>query len=165
MPESSRRDFLATLGAAACLRLQPRGVIGALHPTPPPGARRVRVRAITAGVDLRQLADRRAIEAALASLARARRRFEAEGYEVQTTRVTLPSIVARLDATARTRALADLAAIDGLVAAAGAVCGLGRVSAGDRTDEGRAPGAAELVRAARAWGWRRSFVRAFRAAP
>jgi len=156
MPDASRRRFLTTLGAAALgpglirPRLgeatQPSGMLGAL-PLPP--TRGVRVRTITAGVALERLTDRGAVERALQALARARRRFEAEGYEVQTTRVTLPPRVAALDADARRRALDAIRAFDALVAAAGARCGLGPVLTADRPDDALAAWAADLVRATR----------------
>jgi hypothetical protein len=77
------------------------------------------VRAITAGVALDRLADRAAVDRALLSLRRARRVFEAEGYEVQTTRVTLPPRLAALDPGARRRALEAVRALDPLVTASG----------------------------------------------
>jgi uncharacterized protein len=160
MPDASRRRFLTTLGAAALGPVltrpllgeatQPGGMLGAPPvPPPTPPTRGVRVRTITAGVALERLTDRGAVERALQALARARRRFEAEGYEVQTTRVTLPPRVAALDADARRAALDAVRALDALVAAAGARCGLGPVLTANRPDDALAAWSADLVRATR----------------
>lgn len=159
MADPSRRLFLASLGMAAI------GNVLARHPFDDatvvsdlaegarsqslPAARGVRVRAITAGVALDRLADRGAVERALGALARARRRFEAEGYEVQTTRVTMPPLVASLDATARRAALESIVAIDTMIGAAGAVCSIGPVLTADHPDDDLAAWSAELVKATR----------------
>jgi uncharacterized protein (UPF0210 family) len=103
------------------------------------------VRTITAGVALERLSDRAVVERALADLARAKRRFEGEGYEVQTTRITLPPRVASLDAAGRRAALADLRALDALCGASGAMLGLGPVLLTDHADDALAPWTAELV--------------------
>jgi len=146
LSDSTRRDFLAALGAAALAPSVPRALF--TPPAPKPDAPRgVIVRTITVGVALEQLSDRRAIERALASLARAKQRFQGEGYEVQTTRLTLPPLVAALGPDGRRAALADVGAIDSLCADAGTMLGLGPVQLADRMDDSLAPWAAELVRA------------------
>jgi len=157
MPDASRRRFLTTLGAAALGPVlsrtlhgettRPSDVLGGL-PLPSP-TRGVPVRTITAGVALERLTERGAVERALQALGRARRRFEAEGYDVQTTRVTLPPRVAALDAGARRGALDAILALDALVASAGARCSLGPVLTADRPDDALAAWAADLVRATR----------------
>ena len=91
--------------------------------------------------------DRSAVERALERLARAKQRFEAEGYEVQTTRVTMPPLVAALGAKERSAAVASIADIDALVASKGAVCSLGPVLIADRADDDLADWSAELVKA------------------
>ncbi|MBA2683193.1 MAG: DUF711 family protein [Gemmatimonadaceae bacterium] len=112
-----------------------------------PASRGVRVRTITAGVAMEHKLDRDAVVRALEMLARAKTRFEAEGYEVQTTRITMPPVIAVLDARARRAALADIAAIDALVASKGAVCSLGPVLIADRADDDLASWSAEMVKA------------------
>src|SRR6185437_10044270 len=92
-----------------------------------PATRGIRVRTITAGVALERLTSPGAVERALGVLARARSRFEREGYEVQTTRVTLPPLVSALGASERDAALEPIRALDALVADGGAVCSLGPV--------------------------------------
>ncbi len=161
MHDPSRRDFIATLGIAA---LQP-----LLHTAPftvgmrmtsdsspaadnssTPASRGVRVRTITAGVAMEGIGDHAAVDRALEVLARARARFEHEGYEVQTTRVTMTPVIAALDAAARRAALPAIAAIDALIADKGAVCSLGPVLTADRLDAELAPWSADLVKATRA---------------
>jgi uncharacterized protein (UPF0210 family) len=156
MPDLPRRGFLNALGAAALAHpLVKMPLLDALRPmdertvAPAQAATRgVTVRAITAGVALERLSDRAAVERALHTLARARKRFEAEGYEVQTTRITLPPRIAALDARQRHAALDDLRAIDAMcVASANTMCGLGPLLVSDRPDAELAPWSAELVRA------------------
>jgi len=112
-----------------------------------PASRGVRVRTITAGVDMDHIGDRAAVERALELLARGRKRFEDAGYEVQTTRITMPPVLASLDAKARTGALASIADIDALVTSRGAVCSLGPVLTADRADTDLAEWSSEMVKA------------------
>jgi uncharacterized protein (UPF0210 family) len=153
MTDLSRRDFLASLGSAALLppivRVPAADGLSATREdrrSGPRAARGVIVRTITAGVSLERLGDRGAVERALAMLARSKTRFEREGYEVQTTRITLPPRVAALDAAKRRAALDELRAIDARCTAAGTMCGLGPVLMADRPDDTLASWAAELVR-------------------
>jgi uncharacterized protein (UPF0210 family) len=113
-------------------------------------ARGVRVRTITAGVAIKRITDRGAVERALDVLARARARFQSEGYEVQTTRVTMPPVIAALDARARSAALTAITEIDALVASKGAVCSLGPVWTADRPDPDLADWSAEMVKTTKA---------------
>ena len=151
MPDPSRRRFLATLGIAAITPSLARQMIesptvaGTSRSTP--ASRGVRVRTITAGVAMERGLDREAVARALEMLARARKRFEAEGYEVQTTRITMPPVIAALAAKGRRAALAPIADIDAMVAAKATVCSLGPVLTVDRADADLAPWSAELVKA------------------
>jgi uncharacterized protein len=165
MPDPSRRRFLSWLGLAAYaralwpvlahpalgddLRVSQNPALAPSNSSSLPASRGVRVRTITAGIAMERIADRDSVERALGVLARARARFEAEGYEVQTTRVTMPPVIASLDAKARHAALPAIAAIDALVAAKGAVCSLGPVWTADRLDADLAAWSAELVKATR----------------
>ena len=115
-----------------------------------PAARGIRVRTITAGIAIERLDDHGIVERALGVLGRARSRFEAEGYEVQTTRVTMPPLVAALEARDRRAALVNIAKIDGMVTSAGAVCSIGPVLTEDRDDDDLARWSAELVQATKA---------------
>jgi uncharacterized protein (UPF0210 family) len=161
MSDLSRRRFLGSLGIAALHPVLGRPWLGdelrvskelgfAPLDSATPASRGVRVRAITAGIAIERIADRDAVERALGVLARARSRFEAEGYEVQTTRVTMPPVIAALDAKARIAALAPIADIDGLVSAKGAVCSLGPVWTADRLEPELAGWSAELVKQTKA---------------
>lgn len=151
MPDSSRRRFLASLGVAAISPTLVRDMINSSTAAQPsvttPASRGVRVRTITAGVAMERGLDREAVSRALEMLARAKKRFEAEGYEVQTTRVTMSPVIAALDAKGRRAALAPIADIDASVVAKGAVCALGPVLIADRADDELAPWSAELVKA------------------
>lgn len=157
MSDPSRRRFLASLGIAAIGHAIVRppfddgspmsdGSDNATSPLPP-AARGVRVRAVTAGLALERLADRGAVERTLGVLGRARSRFEAEGYEVQTTRVTMPPLVAALDAKERRAALVAIGGIDALVTSGGTVCSIGPVLTADRPDDDLPEWSADLVKA------------------
>jgi hypothetical protein len=155
MSDPSRRRFLASLGIAALhpmLRGSPLGedLLVSMRSASAPASRGVRVRTITAGIAIDSIADRGAVERALGALARARARFEAEGYEVQTTRVTTPPVIAALDTKARQNALSAIADVDALVASKGAVCSLGPVWTADRVDPHLAEWSAEMVKATKA---------------
>jgi uncharacterized protein len=149
MPDSSRRRFLASLGIAAITPSLVRDMIdsAATKPATTPASRGVRVRTITAGVAMERGLDREAVARALEMLARAKKRFEAEGYEVQTTRITMPPVIAALDAGSRRSALTAISEIDAMVAAKGAIVALGPVLTADRPDDDLAPWSAELVKA------------------
>jgi hypothetical protein len=82
-------------------------------------------------------------------LARARKRFEQSGYEVRTTRITMPPVIAALDAKGRRVALATIADIDAMAESKGTTCGLGPVLTDDRADDGLTEWSADLVRATR----------------
>jgi uncharacterized protein (UPF0210 family) len=69
---------------------------------------------------------------------------------VQTTRVTMPPVIAALDARARSAALTAISDIDALVASKGAVCSLGPVWTADRPDPDLADWSAEMVKTTKA---------------
>ena len=93
-----------------------------------------------------RVSDLQSIDSALAVLARAKQRFEAEGYEVQTTRIATSPVVASLSPAARDAALGGLQALDALVESHGALVSIGPVLVEDRLDEALAPWSAELAR-------------------
>jgi uncharacterized protein len=145
MSAPDRRQFLGTLAAAAAFPL-----LGVTRAPVPAGTgvapRALRIRTITAGVALTRLDDLRRIESAIATLDRAKRSFEAEGYEVQTIRLATPPILADADARAREAAVPRLQALDELVSARGARISIGPVLAADRDDAELPAWVAELVR-------------------
>ena len=154
MPDQSRRDFLSALGGAVLssplVGARPSRRVPSAEREEQAAARGVIVRTITAGVALERLSDARPISRALARLARAKRRFEREGYEVQTTRITLPPLVAAMQTVQRRAAFDEVRAIDARCAAAGVMLGLGPVLTADRADAELAAWAAELVLATKA---------------
>jgi uncharacterized protein (UPF0210 family) len=159
MSDPSRRRFLASLGIVALNPALSRSLLGGgIRPSDDPSRDRVsqslspaergvRIRTITAGVAMDRVADRAAVERALGLLARAHKRFEAEGYEVQTTRVTMPPVIAGLDPKARAAAMPAITDIDALITSKGAVCSLGPVVTADEADDELAPWSSELVKA------------------
>ncbi|MDQ2766808.1 MAG: DUF711 family protein [Gemmatimonadota bacterium] len=150
MSDPSRRRFLASLGIAALSPALANSLLGQDSPMTAdstPASRGIRIRTITAGVEMDHIGDRAAVERALALLARARARFESAGYEVQTTRVAMPPVLASLDAKAREAALASIVDIDSLVSSKGAVCSLGPVLTADRADPELGAWSSEMVKA------------------
>jgi uncharacterized protein len=103
-----------------------------------------KVRALTAGVDLETLADRAPIETALGLLARARARLAREGFEVQLARLSLPPLLARLDAAQRWTSLAHVRQLDAIAGEAGIVLSVGPVAIDDAPDSGLATWIADL---------------------
>ena len=129
----SRREFVAAMGAVGLLP-----VVGRLPASPTPArrqsARLFRVRAITAGVSLRDLGDLGQVESALAMLGRARKRLKEAGYEVQTVRVATSPLLATVGSSARSRNLDALRAMDRLAKESGALLSVGPVLTTDEPD-------------------------------
>src|SRR5438105_14389450 len=82
-----------------------------------PKSHRFRIRTITAGVNLKSTSDLATVESAIAFLQKARKKFEDEGYEIQTLRIATQPLPEYLNGKSRAAALADLKAIDGAVSA------------------------------------------------
>jgi uncharacterized protein len=145
-----RRDFIALLGAAA---LAPLGRAHAMaepdSPSAPAASRPFRIRTLTAGVTVRDAGDLRAVDDAIAFLQRAKKRFEGEGYEVQTTRIATQPFLDPVGVVARRRALEPLQVMDRWVSERGVLVSLGPVIATDRLDPDFAPWASELIRTTR----------------
>jgi uncharacterized protein len=141
----SRRDFVAAAGIASLLPLVA-SVPGARVPAGD-RERLVRVRAITAGIAPRSLADLGRVESALAMLGRAKRRFVEAGFEVQTVRVATSPLLAHVGAAARASSLDALRALDRLVKDAGAVLSVGPVLTRNEPEPELAAWMAEAMRA------------------
>jgi len=109
----------------------------------------VRVRTITAGVELSDAIELDRIEAAVAFVLRARKSFEAAGYEVQTTRIATNPCIAAFDPAARDRALVQLQALDRIVTPSGVIASIGPVLSANRSDDSLVEWAQELVRTTR----------------
>lgn len=106
----------------------------------------VRVRTITAGVELTPAFELDRVERAVGFLTRTKRVFEAAGYEVQTLRVATNPVVAALSSAARAKALDSLRRIDELVNSQGAIFNIGPVLTENRTDDSLVEWSQELVR-------------------
>lgn len=106
----------------------------------------LRIRTLTAGVELKTPGDTAAVERALARATRARKRVQDAGFEVQTIRVATNPVVATLSASQRSAALRDLQKLDQLALAAGAVMSIGPILVEDRFDPALSEWAAVLAR-------------------
>mgnify|MGYP001170043895 CR=1 len=109
----------------------------------------VRVRTITAGVELTSALELDRVATAVAFLTRAKRTFENAGHEVQTVRVAVNPVIASLDPSARDTALEQLRRIDELVAAQGAIFNIGPILTTDRSDDSLVEWSQALVRTTR----------------
>ena len=109
----------------------------------------LRVRTITAGVELSAALELDRVEQALGFLDRAKESFAAAGYEIQTIRVATNPVIAAMDASARDRALHRLKEIDELVASHGAIFNIGPILTANRTDDELVAWSRELVRTTR----------------
>src|SRR5438309_5291765 len=107
---------------------------------------RFRIRTITAGVNLRNTSDLATIEAAIGFLQRAKKKLEAEGYEIQTLRIATQPLPEYLNGKTRGEALADLRKIDEVISAKGVILSIGPVITDDRYDAEFASWATQLVK-------------------
>jgi uncharacterized protein len=133
------------MAASAMLPLIRFDALAGFHSVPR-AARALRIRAITAGVALRSFSDLKPVEVAIAALDRAKRAFEADDYEVQTTRIATPPLLMDADARARESALTQLRALDQLVGSHQVRVSIGPVLSADRAESELAAWVAELVR-------------------
>lgn len=142
----SRRDVTFVLGAAA---LSSTRAIDFASARSGAETHAVRVRTITAGVELSAALELDRIEKALAFLERAKESFVEAGYEVQTIRVATNPIVASMNPQARDRALPRLQEIDQLVASRGAIFNIGPVLTTNAVDYIVVAWTRELIRTTR----------------
>ncbi len=151
MSITPRRQFVAALGAASLAPLAGRRAYASTRvaPVPPVAPRPFRVRTLTAGVTVRDAGDLRPVDDAIAFLQRAKKRFEGEGYEVQTTRIATQPFLDPVGVVARRRAIEPLQVLDRWVTERGVLISLGPVIVTDRLDPDFAPWVAELVRTTR----------------
>src|ERR1041385_759282 len=110
---------------------------------------RFRIRTITAGVNLDSTSDLKTINSAIEFLQRARKKFEDEGYEIQTVRIATQPLPQYLNGKSRTEALVDLRKIDELLSAGNVILSIGPVITDDRHDPEFASWAAQLVKETR----------------
>jgi len=107
---------------------------------------RFRIRTITAGVNLKNTSDLATVESAIGFLQKAKKKFEDEGYEIQTLRIATQPLPEYLNGKSRAAALADLKAIDGVVSAKNVLFSIGPVITDDRYDPEFASWATQLVK-------------------
>lgn len=110
----------------------------------------LRIRTLTAGVALSNVADLAPVDAAITFLASAKRRFEEAGYEVQTVRIATSPVLAGLDAKGRAHALSQLKVLDQRAQDGKVIVSIGPVQTNDEADASLAAWADEFVRATRA---------------
>jgi uncharacterized protein (UPF0210 family) len=108
--------------------------------------RRFRIRTITAGVNLDSTGDLKTIESAIEFLQRARKKFEDEGYEIQTVRIATQPFSQYLNGKSRIDAIADLKKIDDVLSAKNVILSIGPVITADRHDTEFASWATQLVK-------------------
>jgi uncharacterized protein len=143
---SSRRDIVLILGAAA---LSSTRVIDFASAKTGAETNALRVRTITAGVELSAALEVDRVENALVFLDRAKEAFSAAGHEVQTVRVATNPVIADMDAAARDRALRRLKEIDELVVSRGGIFNIGPILTANRVDDELVAWSRELVRTTR----------------
>src|SRR5713101_5291928 len=112
----------------------------------PARSHRFKIRTVTAGVNLKNTSDLVTVESAIGFLQRARKRFEDQGYEIQTLRIATQPLPEYLYRKTRSEALADLKKIDEVVSAKSVLLSIGPVIADDRHDPEFASWATRLVK-------------------
>jgi uncharacterized protein len=142
----SRRTVLGLLSAASVTPSTWSAEKGndELKPTKP-----LRIRTITAGIELSNATHLDRIEGAIALLKQGRSQFTGAGYEVQTVRIATQPLIAGLDAGARDRVLVDLQKIDRILSDSGTIMSIGPLLTHDRHDTQLAAWTSELVRSTR----------------
>ena len=107
---------------------------------------RFRIRTITAGVSLESTTDIPRIVSAIEFLQRARKKFEDEGYEIQTVRIATQPLPEYLNGKSRAAVLIDLRKIDELLSAKNVILSIGPIITDDRYDPEFASWATQLVK-------------------
>jgi uncharacterized protein (UPF0210 family) len=107
---------------------------------------RFRIRTITAGVNLESTSDLKTIESAIEFLQRARKKYEEQGYEIQTVRIATQPFSQYLNGKSRVDAIADLKKIDELLSARNVILSIGPVINTDRHDTDFASWAVQLIK-------------------
>lgn len=112
----------------------------------PTGSHHFKIRTITAGVNLKSTSDLTTVESAIGFLQQAGKKFEDQGYEIQTLRIATQPLPEYLNGKSRSEALVELKKIDDLVSAKGVLFSIGPVITDDRHDPEFALWATQLVR-------------------
>jgi len=111
----------------------------------PVAKHKFRIRTITAGVNLESTSDLRTIASAIEFLQHARKKFEDEGYEIQTVRIATQPFSTYLNGKSQVGAIADLKKIDEMLSAKNVILSIGPVITDDRHDTDFASWATQLV--------------------
>lgn len=140
---ATRRTFLGALTGGALL-----APVALRASSQDPPRNRLRVRAITAGVNVDGTDDLAVLDRAIAVLGRARAAFEASGYEVQTVRLATQPF-ADVRGTKGREHLARIRAMDGVAVAKRVSLAIGPVAGADDPAADFPAWAAELIRSTR----------------
>ena len=137
----SRRAFAKLLPTAALLPLTVAGAAGAAYPDSG-----FRVRAITTGLQVRNVPDIDRAEKAVGFLTEARKSFEAGGPQVQTVRLATQPLWQYLPDWMNQQSIKHIQALDQFAADNGVSCSIGPVISDDFHHEEFAAWAAEVIR-------------------
>ncbi len=137
----NRRRFVGRLAALSAL-----GIAGVQSPLPASASvRRFRIRTITAGIRIDRTPDARRILATVEFLRRARRRFEEQGWEVQTVRIATQPFAEAYPDWKSGQARAAILMLESLARDHDIGCSMGPIISGDSYDPAFAPWAADLL--------------------
>ena len=140
---ASRRQLLTALGALSLPLSTMTDLLAASNDRA--ALKPVRVRTITAGLELSPRGESKRIESTLDFLAAAKRAFVNAGYEVQTLRIATNPWLAEAQPRDRQQLLTRLRELDKIVAERGAILSVGPVLTGDRADDSLPEWSSELI--------------------
>jgi uncharacterized protein (UPF0210 family) len=140
---ASRRQILTLLGALGLPLSTMTDLLAASNDKF--AAKPVRVRTITAGLELTQRGESKRIEPALDFLAAAKSAFVNAGYEVQTLRIATNDWLAGAAPRDRQNLLARIRELDQIASERGVILSIGPVLTEDRADDSLAEWANELI--------------------
>ena len=140
---ASRRQILTALGALGLPLSTMTDLLAASNDSS--ALKPVRVRTITAGLELSPRGESKRIESTLDFLAAAKRAFVNAGYEVQTLRIATNPWLAGAAPRDRQQLLARLRELDKIVTERGAILSVGPVLTEDRADDSLPEWSSELI--------------------
>ena len=135
----TRRDFVSLVGMGLTLPM-------ANSLWADTDSRNYKIRTITAGLRLDNIADLSQVETAVTFLKQARKFYVAEGYEVQTLRLATQPLAQYLPGWASSTSLEAIKVLDDFALEQGVVCSIGPVITADEYHPGFADWATELVK-------------------
>ncbi len=140
---ASRRQLLTALGALSLPLSIMTDLLAASNDRA--ALKPVRVRTITAGLELSPRGESKRIESTLDFLAAAKRAFVNAGYEVQTLRIATNPWLAGAAPRDRQQLLTRLRELDKIVTERGAILSVGPVLTEDRADDSLPEWSSELI--------------------